>query len=555
MANSLLTGISGLRVHQKMLEVIGNNLANLNTTAFKSSRTLFQDMMYELQRGATSGGTAVLGSVNAVQIGTGATLSTVDMNFTQGNLDTTGKDFDLAIDGGGFFVASSGEQTLYTRSGAFSLDENGYLVDPATGYLIKRSGSLGEPDGINPAFQIPGDDRLLVPIGTSIPGKVSTKVSVSGNLSSLSTGPVAQTFRTSSPLLSGGVPATGATLLNNLDSNTVDYIAGDRIMFGGILPDGSTPTPNSVTVGPATTVDDLLNAMRASFPGTTFSLDTLGHMRVMDNDTGPSSLSISFFDGPTNTGLSSLSTHAFVQTALGKNADTVFRTVEVFDERGVGHNVNLKFTKQPNNTWNMESLIDPAEGIVLDGVVEGIEFKSDGSFQQVTGTGVGDIDLTFQFTTSPSPQTVVLDFGMPGSFEGLNELGNSNTVTALADGFEPGQLAGVQIDSDGTIFGLSSNGKMIPLGQVAIAAFRNVDGLISAGGNYFQASLASGGAEIGAALSGGRGAVRAKQLEGSNVDMALEFTKLIVAQRGFSANARTITVADEVLKELTSVIR
>jgi flagellar hook protein FlgE len=96
---------------------------------------------------------------------------------------------------------------------------------------------------------------------------------------------------------------------------------------------------------------------------------------------------------------------------------------------------------------------------------------------------------------------------------------------------------------------------MIPLGQLAIAVFRNNDGLIAAGGNYFLASLASGGAEVGAALSGGRGALRAKQLEGSNVDMALEFTKLIVAQRGFSANARTITVADEVLKELTSVIR
>lgn len=555
MANSLLTGISGLRVHQKMLEVIGNNLANLNTTGFKSSRTLFQDMMYELQRGATSGGTAVLGSVNAVQIGTGASLSTVDMNFTQGNLDTTGKDYDLAIDGNGFFVASSGDQTLYTRAGAFSLDENGYLVDPASGNLIKRTGSVGEPDGINPAFQVPGDDRLLVPIGTSIPGKVSKTIDVAGKLSSLSTGPVAQTYRTSAPLLSGGIPATGATLLNNLDSNTVDYIATDRIIFGGILPDGSSPTPNSMSVGPTTTVNDLITAMQASFPGTTFALDINGHITVRDVDTGPSSLSISFFDGPTNTGLTNLSSHAFVETARGKNADSVFKTVEVFDERGVGHNVNLKFTKQTNGTWDMEALIDPAEGIVLDGLVSGIEFKNDGSFQQVTGTTVGDIDLTFQFTTSPSPQTLTLNFGMPGSFEGLSELGNTNTVTAIADGFEPGELSGVQIDSDGTIFGLSSNGKMIPLGQLAIAVFRNNDGLIAAGGNYFVASLASGGAEVGAALSGGRGALRAKQLEGSNVDMALEFTKLIVAQRGFSANARTITVADEVLKELTSVIR
>ena len=101
MANSLLTGISGLRGHQKMLEVIGNNLANLNTTGFKSSRTIFSDLMYELQRGATSSTAGILGSVNALQIGTGSRVSLVDLNFTQGNLEATGQDLDVAMDGSG----------------------------------------------------------------------------------------------------------------------------------------------------------------------------------------------------------------------------------------------------------------------------------------------------------------------------------------------------------------------------------------------------------------------------------------------------------------------
>ena len=133
MANSLLTGISGLRGHQKMLEVVGNNLANLNTTAYKTSRTLFSDLMYEVQRGTSSSSSGLLGSVNSVQIGTGSRLSQVDLNFAQGNLESTGNDLDLAMDGGGFFVASSGERTYFTRAGAFSLDESGYLSDPSTG--------------------------------------------------------------------------------------------------------------------------------------------------------------------------------------------------------------------------------------------------------------------------------------------------------------------------------------------------------------------------------------------------------------------------------------
>lgn len=121
MANSLLTGISGLRGRQKMLEVVGNNLANLNTTAFKSSRVLFSDLMYEVQRnrGASSSSSGLLGSVNAIQIGTGSEVSQVDMNFQQGNLEQSGKPTDLAIDGSGFFVTKAGDNTFYTRSRHF----------------------------------------------------------------------------------------------------------------------------------------------------------------------------------------------------------------------------------------------------------------------------------------------------------------------------------------------------------------------------------------------------------------------------------------------------
>lgn len=556
MANSLLTGISGLRGHQKMLEVVGNNLANLNTTAYKTSRTLFSDLMYEVQRGTSSSSSGLLGSVNSVQIGTGSRLSQVDLNFAQGNLESTGNDMDLAMDGGGFFVASSGERTYFTRAGAFSLDESGYLSDPSTGYLVRRFGPTGEPNGDLPAFQTAGDDRVYVPKGVSIPGQVSTQMEIKGNLSSTSTGPVAQEVMTSTPFrLPGGGPATLTTLLSDLDSNTVDYAAGDTILISGRQVDGSNPAINQFTLTATSTVGDLVAALNTAFPGATVTLDGLGNFVGTANVTGPSFLSINFSDGPSNTGRSDFEDHEMILTQTGKDADTVFQSVEVFDESGAGHTIGLTMTKQADQSWTLVASVSPTEGTILDSLVEGISFQPDGSFAQVTGTGVSDPNITVQFRGQPAPQTINLHFGTPAQFDGLTALGQASRLQMTPDGFPPGELAEVQIDTDGKVFGLASNGLRIPLAQLAIASFRNPDGLVAVGNNYYTSSLASGNPDIGTALSGSRGALRAGQLESSNVDLALEFTRLIIAQRGFSANARTITVTDEILQELTSIIR
>ncbi len=190
MANALLTGISGLRGHQKMLEVIGNNLANVNTTGFKASRILFSDLVYETSRGG-SGDTDVIGSINPIQVGTGSQVAQIDHKFTQGNMEESGEELDMAISGAGFFVVGSSQETFYTRAGAFTLTETGMLVDSATGFAVRRIGQVGEPNGVDPAFQTPGDDRILIPKGASIPGVVSTEVTISGNLPASSTGPIA----------------------------------------------------------------------------------------------------------------------------------------------------------------------------------------------------------------------------------------------------------------------------------------------------------------------------------------------------------------------------
>ena len=555
MANSLLTGISGLRGHQKMLEVVGNNLANLNTTAFKSSRVIFSDLMYEVQRGTSSSSSGLLGSVNSVQIGTGSRLSQVDVNFAQGNLDSTGNDLDLALDGGGFFVASSAERTYFTRAGAFSLDESGYLSDPSTGFLVKRFGTLGEVETDVPAFQTKGDDRIYVPKGVSIPGQVSTELNVKGNLISTATGPVAQELMSSTPFLTGGVAATPSTLLTDLDNNTVDYVVGDKILIAGRKSDGTNPAISEMAVDATTTVGQFITELNTAFPDATVTLNSLGQIVATANTTGPSFLSISFSDGPTNTGRTDFEENEMIMTNQGKDEDSFSQAVEVFDESGAGHSINLTFTKQADSTWTVNASLSPLDGTMLDDSVVGLAFQPNGSFAQVTGTGLGDANITVQFRGMPSSQTIGLKFGAPSSFDGLTSLGQATSLELSPNGFPPGELSEVQIDTDGKVFGLASNGLKIPLAQLAIAAFRNPDGLVAIGNNYYTSSLASGTPDYGTALTGSRGAVRSGQLESSNVDLALEFTRLIIAQRGFSANARTITVTDEILQELTSIIR
>ena len=556
MANSLLTGISGLRGHQKMLEVVGNNLANLNTTSFKASRVLFSDLMYEVQRGASSSSSGLMASVNAVQIGTGSRLSQVAKDFQQGNLEASGKPLDLAIDGSGFFVTKSGNNMYFTRAGAFSLDQQGFLSDPATGNLVQRFGTLGEPDGINPSFQTSGDPRVYIPVGASIAGKPTQQITLSGNLSSLAIGPVSQRISTAASFQEGGSPASLTTKLTSLDGYSGNYLVGDKIEINGQKKDGTSPDVIELTIDPATTtLGDLIATLNTAFPGSTVQLDANGTIVATDNTPGPSMLNIILRDKLGNSGSNEFDSHKFIKRDIGKVGDKVLRTTELFDSSGAPHSISLEFTKQADGAWNMNASIAPDDGTMLDGEVNGLTFLDDGTFAQVAGIGIGDAKIEVKFAGQSSSQSMDLTFGEPGTITGLGQLGSASAVEVSQDGFAPGELSDVNIDADGKVFGLGSNGLQIAMGQLAIASFRNNDGLVSTGGNYFQASLASGDPEVGTALTGSRGALRSGQLEGSNVDLALEFTRLIIAQRGFSANARTITVTDRVLEELTNIIR
>ena len=184
--------------------------------------------------------------------------------------------------------------------------------------------------------------------------------------------------------------------------------------------------------------------------------------------------------------------------------------------------------------------LDDDSGQTFDSQVTSLRFNEDGSFATAGDAGVGDGNVEIQFEGLTSTQTIDIDFSS------LSHIATDFGMTHQQDGTGPGNLVSLVASADGLLHGIASNGKSFPLAQLAIASFANNGALDSQGQNYFAETLNSGVAQIGTGLSNGRGQVLASQLETSNVDIAQEFTQLIVAQRGFSANARTISVADRI---------
>jgi flagellar hook protein FlgE len=272
-------------------------------------------------------------------------------------------------------------------------------------------------------------------------------------------------------------------------------------------------------------------------------------LRVIADTEGPSSQRIDLIDEPANSGGTRFNEHTFVEEVEGKDNDTVETTLQLFDLRGQAHNINVTFSKVDKNSWDAEFDLIDNDGVFFDNIVRRIEFAENGAFLGAFGTGTEGGSIEVRFDQMNFSQIVDLDFSE------LTHLANRFTASVNQNGFPPGNLVNVAVNVNGVLEGIASNGRRVPIAQMAIATFFNNLGLEAVGQNYFRESTNSGVPRIGEANAGSAGAVRGGQLESSNVDVALEFTQLIVAQRGFSANARTITVANEVLQELTSILR
>jgi flagellar hook protein FlgE len=645
---SLFSGLSGLRVHQQYIDVIGNNLANVSTPGFWGARITFADILSVTQT-AGSGPSGNFGGTNPRQVGLGVGVGSIDLRTEQGTFQDTGRALDVAIQGRGFFTLNDGLRNIYTRVGTFGVDANRNLVDLRTGYRVVNStgaditvpvtdtlppratsevtfqGNLPAEIGgplqeivesatalragqaasktttLSEPFNITGFDgktilvsvnggaqqSITFPAGTTTysAAQLATRLSTitgitataSGGRVTIDTiklgsqaslkfddGPGAAGFLSAlglnATLTSGSESAAvGTTDLANLTARIAAYVPGDQIQVRGTNPDGSAVSDTFIYGTGAgrdgTTMADLVSFINATFDPTQVNaqLTTDGNIKLTAIDKEPANLSLFLGDAAGNTGSASYPSFRVVQEGTGP--DSAVTSIDVIDSLGRPHPVTLTFTRDLADTsvWNLSATLDPSEGVVTSGVVSQIRFNADGSFNVIGG---GSNQVTFQFTGLSATQSVAVNLGTSGQFDGVAMLGDRTTVAATnQNGYETGTLLNVNFDQQGNLTGFYSNGEAQTLDTLRVAVFPNEGGLLRIGDTMFVESPNSDDAIVATAGTAGAGLVRPGSLENSNVDIAQEFVSLIEAQRGFQANSRVITTTDEILAELVNIVR
>jgi flagellar hook protein FlgE len=426
---ALSSGVSGLRNHQMMMDIIGNNIANINTIGFKGSRIAFGELFSQTLRGAThpSGQT---GGVNPMQVGLGARVTAVHTSFNQGNIEATGYSTDLAIQGNGFFIVQKDGQPYYTRVGTFHFDSTGRLVHSGSAAVLQ--GKLADTKG-----NIPDGTRL-----ESIQISVDLKA-----------------------------PALATTL----------------VKYAG-----------------------------------------------------------------------NLNANAEVGTELNGS-------VSIFDSLGNRHALTVTFTKIDDNEWSWKVTLpdpeNPGEELVVGGGPDAtVGFDGNGMIKSLNGVDLGagaavELPVSFLPPGGANPVDLNIEIGKAMQFAGVTQSeGISNLSPREQNGYGSGTLTDIYIDQNGKVMGTFTNGTVLTLAQIMIAEFSNPSGLLKTGDNMLELSSNSGMAAIISPDTSGT-SIFSGALEMSNVDLAEEFTRMIVAQRGFQSNARVISVSDEILNEVVNLKR
>jgi flagellar hook protein FlgE len=563
LTGAMFTSVSGLNVNQTWLNVIGNNVANANTTAFKSSRVLMTPQFYVTDTNGTAP-TADFGGTNPSQEGLGATVQTVQKDFSKGSIQPTGQQTDMAINGDGFFVVKANGQQLYTRDGAFTLNSSNQLVNTAGGFV------QGYGVDVNGTIQTGSTKNISIPLGATQVAKATQNAIMQGNLDGSGAPASGASVLLSQDMIAiGGTAApVGTTLLTQLASATTpttpSFTTGETITLQGTK-GGRTLPAAAFNVTGTSTVQDMMTFFQQNMgidttvptttppPGVTLEAGTApnsAHFVIAGNTGSQNALQIngaaltasvgssplSFADGTNAAGVTSNPAGESVYTSF-TSYDSLGNPVEV-DVTAV-----LQSRANSGNTWQFYA---DSPSSTVGGLAVGsgtLTFNNNGNLVSSTGNAITvDRSGTGAFT----PLSINLDFSRMTELSGQT----STLVTSQQDGFPAGTLESFSVGSDGTIAGAYSNGQTRTLGQVAVATFNNNQGLSDQGGNLFAASAGSGAAQIGFPGSLGAGAIDGASLEQSNVDLSKEFTNMIVASAGFSASSRVITTSNQMIQEL-----
>ncbi|HYH02623.1 MAG TPA: flagellar hook protein FlgE [Bacillota bacterium] len=517
MMRSMFAGVSGLKNHQIKMDVIGNNIANVNTIGFKGGRVNFQDILSQTMKGASEP-RAGRGGTNPIQIGLGSGIATVDVLHTQGNLQNTSKVSDLAIQGEGFFILGDGSNQYYTRAGNFNMEQNGNLVNPANGLILQ--GWTANNDGtIDYNSPIRG---IQLPIGQNIAPSATTTVGFGSNLDA----------NTTSTLGYKEMTITAGTDSSRI---TIDIVADpDNYNIFNYKINAS----NGAIVS-ATNADGFHGKITVDSNGSIVSRTGAPTVTI---GTNPAVSIVPPAVGAAKGGSFSATVGTDTFTAAGTfDSKSVTTTTDVYDSLGTKHTIATKVTKSDVNTWEWVTT-DASGNTIGNGV---LNFNSLGELVSASGT-----DITFN-PAGADPVIITPDFDAVTQF--------TSTISEITspdqNGYSMGQLQSFNIDKIGQVIGVFSNGRSQVLAQLATASFNNPSGLLRSGDTMFAASANSGTPQIGQAGFNGRGYISSGTLEMSNVDLSQEFTDMIVTQRGFQSNSRIITTSDELLQELVGLKR
>lgn len=550
MMRSMYSAVSGLKTHQTKMDVIGNNIANVNTVAFKSSSVVFQDVLYQMTSNASGANAATgTGGVNAKQIGLGVTTGATNLSITtSGAAETTGRAFDIRLSDQSttnFFVVNNGSENLFTRAGSFYVDGAGNLCMTSTGYTVM--GWQVDPTTGNIKKDTVSALRVMQTSNLTSAPEATTQANVSGIID-----------KNDKDVLSDNGLVKTLTFFDNLGYS---YTARFAMK--------STGTDGKYTVE----LEKILNS-----DGTTF----------YDPETSKVGLSDIFGAKTTN---ATLGTYSQVQS--GYYYDSASKKFYVGSD-----------TKGTEITWNGTVFKDQVAGKtyslkqvygISDAMVDKIKGGATPAVDLKTGklTITGDVtDYEIDFSTKDgtfegvgpranagsNPTSVILNMSKLGNdptqfenitidFSGLKDADNGGKSTAVMStgsiddgvtgkGKKLGAMIGISIDNNGLITGTYDNGNTETLGQIAVAQFANASGLEKVGENCYRTTLNSGEFDgIGVEISADGSSMTSGELEMSNVDLSTEFTQMIITQRGFQANSRIITTSDTLLEELVNLKR
>jgi len=550
MMRSLYSGVAGLKTHQTRMDVIGNNIANVNTTAFKSSTINFSDLMSQTtQQASGPNATTGTGGTNARQIGLGVKTGAITMNIDgQGSAQSTGNPFDIMITGQNFFVVNNGSQNFFTRDGSFYVDGAGNLAMTSTGYNVM--GWLTDPE--DPTV-IKKDTvsalRIMSDANMTYPPEATYKATVAGILDRNDT----------------DVTSDAGKSINLNFYDALGYSYTGRFTLKDSTTDGS------FSVELTSLLDSNGNAVDIS------KMEAFGVNQTMDTtnitkDTAYSWSGNNLVDGSGAT----VATVPIAPDADGNYTDEQMAQLDAIAKAyGYGGNT-AEFLKLGRDT----STTDPKSGVLDTTVANLLAAGPLNDTESFDGRKIDGINLNFNTNTGAftgingtTATTALLNLSQLGGnfedvtidFSNISMFNNNGTSTVAAtsgdekgngSGRMLGDMIGVTVQQNGMIYASYDNGMTKLLGQIATAAFANNSGLSKEGDNLYSATMNSGEFDgIGVDVTASGGYMTTGVLEMSNVDLSNEFTTMITTQRGFQANSRIITVSDTLLEELTNLKR